>query len=227
VEGTHNPNQLIVEGQDDLFAIVMLMRAHVDWPEGKGSKTAAPVYIHNGNGATEILREEYLSVFLKSSVLQAGGIVLDADSAPRGRYESIRNICLAQFPQLPRELPAEGLVVEDTLGKRFGVWIMPDNAADGSLETFLKWLIPNRDSETWALAKDSVRAARELGCPCRESHLEKANLYTWLAWQEPPGQNPGTAIAQRVLDPTAASATSFVAWFMKLYRLPPKSKLFS
>lgn len=227
MEGTHNPNQLVVEGQDDLFAIVMLMRAHVDWPEGKGSKASAPVYIHNGNGATEILREQYLPVFLKSSVLRVGGVVLDADTAPRGRYQSIRKLCLPQFPGLPEVLPVDGLVVENVQHRRFGVWIMPDNASDGSLETFLRWLVPDRDESTWKHAEQSVRSARDLGCPCHDSHIEKANLYTWLAWQNPPGQSPAVAIAQKILDPNGKSAASFVAWFTKLYQLPPRTKLFT
>jgi hypothetical protein len=227
VEDTHNPNQLIVEGQDDLFAIAWLMRAFVDWPEGKGSKASAPVYIHDGNGADEILRDEYLPVFLKSPVLKAAGIVLDADAVPRGRYQSICQRCVGQFPSLPVELPKEGLIVENVQKKRLGIWIMPDNVSDGSLETFLKWLVPNRHDAAWKHAETSVQQARGMGCPCRDAHLEKANLYTWLAWQDPPGQNPGLAIAKKILDPQCPGAAPFVAWFTKLYQLPPKTKLFS
>jgi hypothetical protein len=108
--GIRNPNQLMVEGQDDLFAVVGLMRAHVDWPEGKDSKQSAPVYIHNGNGAPEILKKEgFFAVLLKSPDLRATGVVLDADETPKGRYESIRSLCLELFPSLPSELPAEGV----------------------------------------------------------------------------------------------------------------------
>ena len=226
MEGTHNPNQLVVEGQDDLFAVVGLMRAHVDWPEGPASKTVAPVFIHNGNGAPEILKKEFLSVFLKNPVLRAGGIILDADTTPRGRYDSIRSLCIGLFPNLPSVIPTDGLVVENDDHKRLGIWIMPDNLSDGSLETFLKWLVPAPRDPVWTHAEQSVQAARGMGCSCRDSHVEKANLYTWLAWQDPPGQAPGVALTRKILDPQSPSAASFVAWFIKLYGLPPRANLF-
>lgn len=227
MDDTTNPNQLVVEGHDDLSAIANLMRGYVDWPAGKESKEKAPVYIHIGNGAEEILKEEFLSVFLKGPTLKIAGVVLDADSKPRGRYARIRTLCLNQFPSMPLDLPAEGLVVENSQSKRFGVWVMPDNASDGSIETFLKWLIPDSQESTWIHAQQCVEAARKLGCKFKDSHLEKANLYTWLAWQDSPGQSPGIAIAKKILDSQSKTATSFVAWFKNLYKLPSKATLFN
>jgi hypothetical protein len=226
VKGTHNPNQLVVEGQDDLFAVVGLMRAHADWPEGPASETKAPVFIHNGNGASEILNRSFISVFLKSPVLKAGGIVLDADASPQGRYASLRQLCDELFPTLPAEIPSEGLIVENDEHRRLGIWIMPDNSSEGTLETFLKWLVPAPRDPAWTYAEESVQKARGFGCGCRECHIEKANLYTWLSWQDPPGQSPGVALTKRILDPQSPSAAPFVAWFMKLYQLPPRNSLF-
>jgi hypothetical protein len=227
VDDTTNPKQLVVEGHDDLSAISSLMRGYVDWPQGKDAKEKAPVYIHIGNGAEEILREEFLSVFLKGPTLKIAGVVLDADSKPRGRYGRIRSLCLNQFPDLPPDLPADGLVIENSQKKRFGVWIMPDNTSEGSIETFLKWLIPEQKEPTWIYAQQCVEAARRMGCKCKDNHLEKANLYSWLAWQDPPGQSPGVAIAKKILDGQSQSASSFVAWFKNLYQLPQKTTLFS
>lgn len=227
MEDTNNPNQLVVEGYDDLSAVINLMRSFVDWPEGKDAREMAPVYIHNGNGAEEILKDEYLSVFLKLPTLKIAGVILDADSKPRGRYTRIRTLCINQFPNLPQDLPAGGLVIENAQGKRLGIWIMPDNASDGSVETFLRWLVPNKDEATWKFAETSVVEARNMGCPCRDAHLAKAHLYTWMSWQNPPGQSPGVAIAKRILDAQSPSAAPFVNWFKALYNLPAKTKLFS
>jgi len=58
-----------------------------------------------------------------------------------------------------------------------------------------------------------------MGAACHESHVPKAELYTWMAWQEPPGQSPGLALTQRILDPQAKYAGPFVRWFRELYRL--------
>lgn len=226
MKGTHNPKQLVVEGPPDLFAIARLMQAYVDWQEGNAAAITAPVYIHTGNGATEILKQDFLPVFLKNSVLRIGGVVLDADTNPPGRYQSIRDLCLPQFPDLPTVLPTGGLIVENQQGKRFGVWIMPDNQSAGSIETFLKWLVPSNHAGTWSYAEQVVATARSMGCGCRDAHVAKANLYTWLAWQDPPGQSPGTALAQKILDPHSPHAAAFVTWFKDLYQLPPKSQLF-
>ena len=213
---TPNPNQLIVEGHDDLFAVVALMKSHIGWPEDRG---LAPVQIEIGKSAREILKASYLTTILKTPGLRNIGIVLDADSVPKGRYDSIRSICSQFFTALPVELPAGGLVISEN-GQRFGVWIMPDNHSDGCLETFLRNLVPDQSEDLWSLATGSVQTARSLGAPWRTPHLPKANLYTWLAWQDPPGQNPGRALTQRILNVSSPSAVPFVKWFRRLYEIP-------
>jgi len=120
---------------------------------------------------------------------------------------------------MPAALPPGGLIVDNDDGKRLGVWIMPDNTSAGSLETFLRYLVPDPAEPLWKSAVDAVTKAKELGCPCRDTHLAKAHLYTWLAWQDPPNQNPGHALAQKVLDPHNEQANAFVEWFRQLYEL--------
>jgi hypothetical protein len=133
------PNQLIVEGYDDLFSVQGLMRAHIPWPEGKEN---APVYIQIGNGAEEILVDGYLTSILKTHGVKIVGVMLDADTKPRSRYARIRNLCLSIFPNLPTDLPTTGLIIDNDGEQRLGVWIMPDNSSEGSLETFLRYLVP-------------------------------------------------------------------------------------
>jgi hypothetical protein len=103
--------------------------------------------------------------------------------------------------------------------KRFGVWIMPDNSSAGSLETFLRHLVPDESEPIWQHALGSVTEAKRLGAQCRDVHDAKANLYTWLAWHNPPGQSPGIALTKKALDPHSPSAASFVQWFRRLYAL--------
>jgi hypothetical protein len=207
----------VVEGFADLYSVVGLMSAHVPWPQGK---TDAPVYIHMGNGADEILKDGFLTAFLKSRVITSFGVMLDADTKPRGRFRRVHLLARPFFPKMPDDLPKDGLVVENTdEKKRFGVWIMPDNASEGSLETFLKHLVPNASEPVWKHATESVQKAKAIGSKCRDHHTEKANLYTWLAWQDPPGQSPGESLTKKVLDPHSLSAEVFVSWFRKLYVL--------
>ena len=210
-------NLLIVEGQDDKHSVIGLMQHHINWPD---SRDKWPVYLEVGNSASEILKSAYLTTQMKGANVRAMGIMLDADDAPTGRYQSIRGTFVKMFPSLPLTMPSAGLVVNnDEEGKRLGVWLMPDNSSEGCLETFLRYLVPNNADFVWRHAVDSVAEALALGSRCREAHLDKANLYTWLAWQDPPGQQPGIALTQKILDPASPYANSFVSWFKELYSL--------
>ncbi len=145
--------------------------------------------------------------------------MLDADSTPEGRYQQIRSACLEFFPKLPEDMPASGLIVDNDERKRFGVWMMPDNVSAGDLEIFLRCLVPESSEPVWKYATECAANARAAGAPYHDSHVSKAHLYTWLAWQNPPGQSPGVAITKKTLDPHSASATPFVNWFRELYEL--------
>ena len=210
------PNLLIVEGPDDKHAVIGLMKAHVDWPQAPESW---PVFVEVGNGVAGILADGYLSTELKASHVRSVGVMLDADMNPDRRYERIRQLTAALFPDLPAAIPATGLIVDNEDGKRFGVWLMPDNQAVGDLETFLHYLVPGNQQRLWDFACNSVATARGIGAGCRDVHLTKANLYTWLSWQDPPGQSPGLALTRKILNPKSSYAGAFVGWFKDLFRL--------
>jgi hypothetical protein len=216
---------MIVEGPPDLMSVVGLMKSHTDWPE-KGGGQSAPVFIQAGGGAEEILRPNQMLLYLKSPVIHKLGIMLDADRKPKARYDAIRKLCRDFFPSLPSTLDPDGVVVENDEGKRLGVWIMPDNSSNGGIEHFLQFLVPADLAESWDHAKDAAAKAKGMGCGYRESHAMKAYIYTWLAWQDPPGQSPGTGLAQKVLDPLHPTAERFADWFRRLYQLSPKTTLF-
>jgi hypothetical protein len=116
-------------------------------------------------------------------------------------------------------MPTSGLIAQNAEGKRFGLWIMPDNSSNGDLELFLRYLVPVDSEPVWKFAVECVANAKAIGAPYTDFHVRKANLYTWLAWQEPPGRSPGTAITQKILDPQADAATDFIKWFRDLYEL--------
>jgi hypothetical protein len=220
-----NPPQnkwLLVEGYDDLRSIAGLMRHHVNWPQ---EKHLAPVWIEIGSGAESILQKDYISTLLKTPNIKTLGIMLDANGDPISRFSSFRNLCVGSFPNIPKQLPTEGLITDNNDGQRIGLWVMPDNSSKGAIEIFLKYLIPDSTAPVWAHAVKSVTEAKKLGASCKECHIEKANIFTWLAWQDEPGQSPGTALARKVLDPTASNAKPFVKWFMELYQLQPSINL--
>lgn len=210
---------LIVEGPDDKHSVIGLMKGHIEWPE---DHKAWPVFVEEGKSVDEILRAGYLATELKASNVRTMGVVLDADDHAAGRYQRLRDLLLPIFPTLPPELPVEGLIVESLEdGKRFGAWIMPDNRSVGSMETFLERLVPASSANLFVHARQSSSDARTIGAPYRDVDQTRALIYTWLAWQDPPGQSPGIALTKSTFDRNLPASSTFVTWFRELYQLPP------
>lgn len=219
---SENPNKLLVEGYDDLFSVKGLMQHHINWPDNIDE---APVYIKVGLGVTNILQKDYISALIKESNTKTLGVMLDADLDADNRFTSFRDLCIDHFPNIPKQLPESGLIIEREDGKRIGLWLMPDNVSKGAIEVFLQYLVPDDAKKGWQYAVHSTTEAKKLGCNYRDCHIDKANLYSWLAWQDEPGQYPGHALTRKVLDAKAPSAVPFVKWFLKLYSLQPSINL--
>ena len=120
---------------------------------------------------------------------------------------------------LPDRIPAEGLETVHSVGARFGVWIMPDNRFKGMLEDLLVRLVPDNSSDLYGMAQNCVATARSSEAPFKDVHERKAEIYTWLAWQNPPGLRLHEAVKHRVLDPTRPESRPFVNWFRNLFRV--------
>ena len=98
---------LVVEGRSEVFVIPYLMEANgVAW--GKGKNTV--VHIKDYDGYTNITETDAIATELLASELTALGIIIDADDNPRERWQSIRNICHKSIPNLPIDLPENGLI---------------------------------------------------------------------------------------------------------------------
>ena len=91
---------------------------------------------------------------------------------------------------------------------------MPNNQEEGMLEHFLQRLIPD-DDRCWPHAVEAKQRASELDAPF--IHAIKAQLHTWLAWREPPGQPFGTAITAGCFATDTPEALSFVDWFRRAF----------
>jgi hypothetical protein len=207
---------LLVEGRDDLFAIARLMAHHVPWGE---KEEEWPVKIEACHGVDTLLKPGFLSTRLKARGPHTVGVIIDADDQFASRWTRLRSLCIDLFPGLPPEMPTEGLVADNEDGNRLGAWIMPDNMSRGMLETFLGFLVPTHEEPVWQRARTAVEQARADGAKCRDHHIDKSNIYTWMAWQDPPGQSMGTALLQRAFDSQAPYAAPFVDWFRKLFQI--------
>ena len=207
---------LLVEGKYDRFVIPELMEANgVNW----GTRKKTIVFLRDYEGYQNLVDPEVISTELQASGLSALGIMIDADDNPTGRWQSVRNASLKSIPDLPETLPEDGLIQTTPTGIRFGIWIMPDNKMRGMLETFLIYMIPTDSATLWQFAQAVTQEAKSQGAVFTDSHLDKANIYTWLAWQNPPGRQLHQAIMEHILHPNHPNAQKFVIWFKTLYGL--------
>ena len=96
---------------------------------------------------------------------------------------------------------------------------MPDNRLIGMLEDFLVRLIPDDSRHLYELARNCVAEAKRNGAPFKDVHERKAEIHTWLAWQDPPDLRLHEAVKHTVLRAGRAESRTFVNWFRSLFRV--------
>lgn len=160
-----------------------------------------------------------LDVELDGSELQRLGIVVDADSDITTRWHSLRNrLQRCGYASLPQQPQSGGIIIEDLDQVTLGIWIMPNNQLPGMLEDFITYLVPPGDP-LWDHAKQCTA-----DIPANErrfaSHQQvKAEIHTWLAWQEFPGTSLGLAITRQYLDSRLPIAQQFLTWLRQLFSI--------
>jgi hypothetical protein len=203
-------HRLVVEGPDDKWTTINLMKMHGwDWDS---SQKFYP-YVHPAEGIEAILK----SLTTEVQARPRTGFVLDADLSLSDRWAAIR-APLSKLGFSPLASPAADGTILEHQGRRVGVWLMPDNQRAGKLEDFLARLIPQGDA-CWPWAQETVDIAKiKHAAPFAEKDRSKAEIHTWLAWRENPGQPFGTAITATSFNHDAALAAAFVAWMNRLFR---------
>lgn len=211
-------NILLVEGKDDLNVIAHLLRHHLAI-----EKVEEVVNIQDKESVNNLL--DGLRNDLQRSELERLGIILDADFPPENRWAALRDrltrladITVAGLPTAPA---ADGLIFpaqRQDREVRVGVWLMPDNQRSGMLEDFVSFLVPAGDL-LWGRTKTVVADIPTDQRRFPTQHQSKAEIHTWLAWQEEPGKPLGLAIRARYLDAAAPHAQRFVGWLRQLFDL--------
>jgi hypothetical protein len=206
------PRVALVEGKDEQFTLSEVLEANgLTWPS-----KVPPVWLEQADGVDQLLTPGLIEAEWKASGLEALGIIVDADNDRDARWQKVRSRLLALASDVPEELCPEGLILEAAGRPRLGCWVMPDNVSQGMLETLLL-SIRSGDPALHALAAASVNEAKSKGAPYKASHQDKAHVHTWLAWQDPPGQQLHLAVKTHALDATREQLRPFVAWFRRLF----------
>jgi hypothetical protein len=208
------PRVLLVEGKDEQRLLPELLElGGIEWPDNK-----PPIWIEEKDGVEKVLEHGSIEAELQASELQSLGIVVDANGDPEARWTRIRELLVSFLPDFPQANQPAGVIHEGDDGRRVGVWLMPDNIRTGMLETLLL-AIRGGHSAVAGHARVACDEAKRLGAPFREPHRDKAELHTWLAWQDPPGQQMHLAMRMKMLPIDGTIAAPFVKWGKDLHRL--------
>ncbi|QTA82803.1 Uncharacterized protein dnl_51870 [Desulfonema limicola] len=211
-----SPKILMVEGIDDKKVIEKLLT--------RRKLSFNDVVIHNCEGIIKLLN--LLPVIIHAGSYEVIGIIVDADENVKNRWESVRNILLkAGYKNIPADSQIKGLTLKDKNEElpEIGVWIMPDNRFKGAIEDFISFLIRDNDKlYPVAAAKVDKLISQKMNL-FSISQKSKAIIHTWLAWQERPGKQIGSAVTYRLLKDQRyllddAKASPFIDWLKRLFK---------
>jgi hypothetical protein len=180
-------------------------------------------YVNKGSNS-QLLRG--LATELRSSEIRQLGIVLDADSDLAATWRAVTDkLRAAGYDAIPAAPAAEGtlLAAHTNAGlaaPTVGIWLMPDNSLPGMLEDLAARMIAPSD-ELWPLAQQAVGQIAPDRRRFRPTYLRKAEVHTWLAWQDEPGTPLGLAITRTYFDANADLAQRFVGWLRTLFDITP------
>ena len=200
---------LRIEGPDDHGVMVALLH----YLGFSRNEVEAKV----SGGINELLK--HVPVDLKESELGRFGIVVDADSDARARWDALRGVLAKSgYAKLPKTPAKSGTILSEVGLPTVGIWVMPDNATPGAVAHFARQLVPAGDV-LLPHAETTIQQVITLDRRFGPTHELKATIHTWLAWQSDPGRPMGQAITKRFLEPTSPAANAICSWLRTLFTL--------
>ncbi len=147
--------------------------------------------------------------------------VVDADSAVNGGgfaqvIQRVTNI-VEPFGFAQANHPSGGIVFRHNDGLAdFGLWVMPNNSDEGMLEDWIKGCIQPDEQALFNHAEDTV-AGLPQPQKFKEIHRTKAEVATWLAWQEHPGHGSYRAVEDGLISKNGPPYQNLAAWLGHIY----------
>jgi len=197
---------LLTEGKNDCHVIASLCKQY-QLPKNFGLYDC---------GSDEKALKRLRSLISGSEVMEVIGIVLDADNPNlRAKWDALRDRLAKENYELPDNPDINGTIITAEGKPKIGIWLMPDNNANGMLEDFCRALV---DESKMTFADECVDKAKQQGIATFiDNHRSKAVIHTFLAWQNEPGMPLGQAITARALDGSHPTAQQFVGFLKKLF----------
>ena len=205
VEGKFN-QKLLLEGNDD---------QHVIWALCERYDIAENFDVIDCGGVEKLMQQ--LPVRFKQSDIKTIGIIVDADTDIKNRWDSLKSILELQKFDLPDEIPLDGLIIDN--GKvTVGIWIMPNNDLNGMLEDFIAFLVPEDDKLLLIVHETLDKIEAQKLNAYLPIHKAKAIIHTWLSWQEDPGTPMGLSITKKYLNTDKETCLKLINWLKQLFK---------
>lgn len=178
---------------------------------------------------------------LNEERLQRLGIVVDADYTNlnggfAARWKTITNILQQQDKDYiispPPDQAYVGSIFQHDCGlPPVGLWVMPNHKGDGMLENFIKSAVYQEKQQR--LLEHAIECVNQVPKELKlfsDFHQTKAEVYTWLAWQNPPGQSfanlfpkasrsplPSTQLPSPLIDLESEEIRGFKKWLEQVF----------
>lgn len=208
--------KLYVEGRDDENVVCQLLIRHgINATMGSTPRGDVHILVREAGGADKLLAAVPSILNLAEDSV---GFVLDADgkTGRDGRWAAVSGRLREVGIEASSTISRTGFLAEHPrTGVRTGVWLMPDNDRDGTIEDLLLDLVASGDPLR-ELATEATDEAMRLDRRFPVPHRLKAIVHTWLAWQEQPGCAYGSAIHRRYFVHDVETALRFVNWVRSL-----------
>jgi hypothetical protein len=220
---------LLLEGTGDCHAIDQIV-----WY----AKNRGPHFgFHQCENDDGILRSIAGRIVENEPRQKAIGLVLDADidghtddTVIAARLDQLRDKIGTRY-EVPQMMPSTGLVLvprqeRPDAGKlpNIGLWMMPDNKVFGMLEDVL---LASLSDHARVYTEEVVKKAKtDTVATYHDSHVAKAVVRTYIAWQEPPDlQFIGLAIRKGLFNKIPETCAGFLQWLEDLFGPFPHSQV--
>lgn len=106
---------------------------------------------------------------------------------------------------------------QDNESIEFGVWIMPNNQHNGELEDFVKSCIQTEQPEQCLFlhAQKTLKILPQIKFAATD--IAKAEIATWLAWQEKPGHGLYYSLYANLLNEDYPDFKNIVQWLQRVF----------
>jgi hypothetical protein len=178
-------------------------------------KNPSLLYLRQMEGRSKLL--QLLSQLTQTNALTHLAVVMDADLDLISSWQAVTDrLKKAGQLQLPESPVPEGYIGRLEIPYhtiKIGLWLMPNNQQTGELEHFLAHLIPDYPHHPlWQHSLSSVAHIPINHRRFNEADQTKAELCTWLAWQDRPGVPYGIALREKYFDLNQPIAQTFISW---------------